>query len=151
MEFIKVTDQREPFVALIELHRPKELNALNRQLMEELRDTLLLLDKDDRVRVIILTGNEQAFAAGEGFVKATQEHYSPGIIGPFALQGAFTAGPPKEEFKVFDVSMRIPGSPGTSSTPYSGYLYGEPLSNGQRLARELKQAIESNRLIELLT
>jgi enoyl-CoA hydratase len=64
MEFIKVTEQKEPFIALIELYRPKELNALNPKLMEELRDTLLQLDKNDQVRVIILTGNDQAFAAG---------------------------------------------------------------------------------------
>src|SRR6267154_4980106 len=64
MDFIKVTEQRAPFVALVELSRPKELNALNRQLMEELRESLILLDKNDQVRVIILTGNEQAFAAG---------------------------------------------------------------------------------------
>lgn len=64
MEFIKVTEQKEPFIALIELYRPKELNALNPKLMEELRDALLVLDKNDQVRVIILTGNDQAFAAG---------------------------------------------------------------------------------------
>ncbi len=64
MEFIKVTEQREPFVALIELNRPKELNALNKQLMEEVRDALAALDKNDSVRVVIITGNEQAFAAG---------------------------------------------------------------------------------------
>ena len=64
MEFIKVTEQHAPFVALVQLNRPKELNAINRQLMEELRDTLAQLDKNDQVRVIILTGNEQAFAAG---------------------------------------------------------------------------------------
>lgn len=64
MEFIKVTEQKEPFVALIELNRPKELNALNKQLMEEVRDALQALDKNDQVRVIIITGNEQAFAAG---------------------------------------------------------------------------------------
>lgn len=64
MDFIKVTEQYAPFVSLIELNRPKELNALNRQLMEELRDTLQVLDKNDGVRVIILTGNDQAFAAG---------------------------------------------------------------------------------------
>lgn len=64
MEFIKVTDQLEPFVALIELNRPKELNALNKQLMEEVRDALQVLDRNDKVRVIIITGNEQAFAAG---------------------------------------------------------------------------------------
>ncbi len=64
MEFIKVNDQVAPFVALIELYRPKELNALNPQLMEEVRDTLQRLDKDTQVRAIIITGNEQAFAAG---------------------------------------------------------------------------------------
>jgi len=64
MEFIKITEQKEPFIALIELNRPKELNALNKQLMEEVRDALLALDKNDQVRVIIITGNEQAFAAG---------------------------------------------------------------------------------------
>ena len=64
MEFIKVTEQKEPFIALIELNRPKELNALNKHLMEEVRDALQTLDKNDQVRVIIITGNEQAFAAG---------------------------------------------------------------------------------------
>ena len=62
--FIKVTEQFAPFVALIQLNRPKELNALNTQLMLEVRDTLQQLDKNDKVRVIIITGNEQAFAAG---------------------------------------------------------------------------------------
>ncbi|MFN5168377.1 MAG: enoyl-CoA hydratase-related protein [Cyclobacteriaceae bacterium] len=64
MELIKVTDQYAPAVALIELNRPKELNALNPQLMGELRDALVGLDKDERVRAIIITGNERAFAAG---------------------------------------------------------------------------------------
>lgn len=64
MELIKVTDQHAPAVALIELNRPKELNALNPQLMGELRDALVRLDKDDSVRAIIITGNERAFAAG---------------------------------------------------------------------------------------
>lgn len=64
MEFIKVTEQKEPFVALVELNRPKELNALNRQLMVELLEALQALDKNEQVRAIVLTGNEQAFAAG---------------------------------------------------------------------------------------
>jgi enoyl-CoA hydratase len=64
MEFIKVTEQYHAGIALIQLNRPKELNALNRQLMEEVRDSLQQLDKNELVRVIIITGNEQAFAAG---------------------------------------------------------------------------------------
>lgn len=64
MEYIIVNEQYAPFVALIQLNRPRELNALNTQLMQEVRDTLHQLDVDDRVRVVIVTGNEQAFAAG---------------------------------------------------------------------------------------
>jgi enoyl-CoA hydratase len=64
MNFIKVEEQIEPFVALVELNRPKELNALNHELMEELRAALAMLDANASVRVIILTGNDKAFAAG---------------------------------------------------------------------------------------
>lgn len=64
MELIIVTEQYQPSIALIQLNRPKELNALNPQLMGEVRDALLQLDKNDDVKVIIITGNDQAFAAG---------------------------------------------------------------------------------------
>ncbi len=64
MELIKVNSAVQPYTALIEFNRPQELNALNRQLMRELRDALLALDADEAVRVIVLTGNQKAFAAG---------------------------------------------------------------------------------------
>ena len=64
MELIKVTTEYEPHIALIELNRPKELNALNLQLMGELKAALQDLDSNPNVRVIVLTGNEKAFAAG---------------------------------------------------------------------------------------
>ncbi|WP_114781422.1 enoyl-CoA hydratase-related protein [Botryobacter ruber] len=64
MEFIRITPQAHPYVALIQLNRPNELNALNLQLMRELRDALQQLDHDTAVRVIVITGNERAFAAG---------------------------------------------------------------------------------------
>lgn len=63
-EFIVVNPQVEQHIALIQINRPKELNALNRELMHELKDALQQLDANDQVRVIILTGNEKAFAAG---------------------------------------------------------------------------------------
>lgn len=63
-EYIIVNPQVAEYVALIRLNRPKELNALNLQLMRELREALKILDEDDQVRVVILTGNERAFAAG---------------------------------------------------------------------------------------
>ena len=64
MEFLIITEQYAPGIALIQLNRPNELNALNLQLMQELRETLKRLDQNKDVRVIILTGNEKAFAAG---------------------------------------------------------------------------------------
>ena len=94
---------------------------------------------------------EKAFDIGERFVSATKKEFSPGIIGPFALQAAVTPGPPKEEFIVFDLSARIPGSPGIKATPYTEYLYGQPLSMGERIAMEIKNAAEQNRLIDVLS
>ncbi len=63
-QFIIVTSQYEKHVALIQINRPKELNALNLETMGEIRDAIKMLDADEAVRVIILTGNEKAFAAG---------------------------------------------------------------------------------------
>ena len=63
-EFITVEKEARPQIALIRLNRPKELNALNLQLMGELKQACYELDNDDSVRVIVLTGNERAFAAG---------------------------------------------------------------------------------------
>jgi 5-formaminoimidazole-4-carboxamide-1-(beta)-D-ribofuranosyl 5'-monophosphate synthetase len=94
---------------------------------------------------------EKAYDAGEKFVKAVKKHYPDGMIGSFALQGAITAGPPKEELVVFDVSMRIPGSPGTMFTPYTYYMHGENLSVGRRIAKEIKSAIADNKLDSLIT
>lgn len=63
-EFIIVNPQVAPYVAHIQLNRPKELNALNLELMLEIKEALLQLDADDNVRAIVISGNERAFAAG---------------------------------------------------------------------------------------
>lgn len=94
---------------------------------------------------------EQVFAIGEAFVKATQVMFSPGIIGPFALQSIITSGPPKKDIVVIDVSPRMPGSPGIASTPYSGYLFGKPVSVGKRIAMEIKEALKRQKLREVIT
>lgn len=88
---------------------------------------------------------EKAFEAGEKFVTES------GIIGPFALQGAIAAEEGREEIVVFDVSMRIPGSPGTAYTPYTRYLHHHNLSYGERIALEIKEALVHNKLESLLT
>lgn len=51
-------------VGLIRLNRPKALNALNDQLMNELCDVLVRFDEDSEIGCIVLTGSEKAFAAG---------------------------------------------------------------------------------------
>ena len=51
-------------VGLIRLNRPKQLNALNDQLMDELGTALHAFDADEAIGCIILTGSEKAFAAG---------------------------------------------------------------------------------------
>lgn len=100
---------------------------------------------------------EKAFDLGEKFVKATQklpkelDPSGKGIIGPFALQGAVVAEEGKEDIVIFDVSLRIPGSPGMAATPYSGYLYGDSMSVGERLGMEIKNAIAQKSLGEIVT
>ena len=51
-------------ISVITLNRPDALNALNDQLLEELGDALGEAQKNDKVRCIVLTGSEKAFAAG---------------------------------------------------------------------------------------
>lgn len=94
---------------------------------------------------------EHIFEMGKRFVKATQDLYSPGVIGPFALQSIIIPGPPKKDIIVVDVSPRVPGSPGIASTPYTSYLFGDPVSIGRRIAMEIKEAVKKNRLDSILT
>lgn len=63
-QYIIVEPRYEQHIALIRLNRPKELNALCLELMAEVRDALKMLEANDEVRAIVLTGNERAFAAG---------------------------------------------------------------------------------------
>ena len=51
-------------VGVIQLNRPKALNALNDQLMNELGQALKAFDADESIGCIVLTGSEKAFAAG---------------------------------------------------------------------------------------
>lgn len=94
---------------------------------------------------------EKAFDIGEKFVEATKKNATPGIIGPFALQGAVASENGREELVIFDVSMRIPGSPGTRFTPYTSYLWGHEVSYGERIAIEIAQAVKTGRLEEIVT
>ena len=62
-ETIEVRTEAEK-VGIITLNRPKQLNALNGQLMDELGAALKAFDADAKIGCTIITGSEKAFAAG---------------------------------------------------------------------------------------
>ena len=64
MAYVTIVVEISDYVALIRLNRPEALNALNAQLMGELADAVRAADSNDKVRCIVLTGSDKAFAAG---------------------------------------------------------------------------------------
>jgi len=91
------------------------------------------------------------FAIAERYVKATQQHFPPGIIGPFTLQ---TAVDKDLQFWVYDVSPRIGGGTNVHMSlghPYGNALWRRPMSTGRRIAMEIRRGIEAARLGELVT
>ncbi|MDP5366297.1 MAG: enoyl-CoA hydratase, partial [Paracoccaceae bacterium] len=64
MAYETIIVEVEDHVALITLNRPQALNALNDQLLRELADALTGCQDNDKVRCIVITGSEKAFAAG---------------------------------------------------------------------------------------
>ncbi|RWR33840.1 enoyl-CoA hydratase [Sinirhodobacter populi] len=65
----------EDNVALIRLNRPEALNALNSVLLGELADALKSADGNDKVRCIVITGSEKAFAAGADIKEMSSKTY----------------------------------------------------------------------------
>ncbi len=63
-QFLLVKPNVRPGVTVVQINRPKELNALNRTVMEEIGAALTAADADEACRCVVLTGNERAFAAG---------------------------------------------------------------------------------------
>jgi enoyl-CoA hydratase len=66
----------EDYVSLIRLNRPDALNALNSKMMKELASALQAADRDDNVRVIVLTGSEKAFAAGADVKEMSEKSFT---------------------------------------------------------------------------
>jgi enoyl-CoA hydratase len=64
MQYENIFIETQGKVGLIRLNRPKALNALNDQLMDELGHALLDFDTDENIGCMVITGSEKAFAAG---------------------------------------------------------------------------------------
>jgi 5-formaminoimidazole-4-carboxamide-1-(beta)-D-ribofuranosyl 5'-monophosphate synthetase len=119
--------------------------------LDALRSVPMRLEEAGHIATTLTESTlEKAFDMGERFVRVAREVNPPGVIGPFALQCIIVAGPPKE-FVCYDVSLRIPGSPGTRYTPYSAYRWGRDVSVGERIAMEVVFARDANRLEDVLT
>jgi enoyl-CoA hydratase len=65
----------EDYTSVIRLNRPDAMNALNSKVMSELADAMTAADRNDKVRCIILTGSEKAFAAGADVREMAEKSY----------------------------------------------------------------------------
>ena len=72
MSYQNLLVKKEGAIGIVQLNRPKVLNALNFEIMSELVSGLEELDRDAAVNVIILTGGERAFAAGADLAEMSQ-------------------------------------------------------------------------------
>jgi len=121
----------------------------------------LTLNEDQRIPEYTVVGHNsatlresslrEAFDLAEKYVKATQDHYAPGIIGPFTLQ---TAVDKDLHFFIYDVAPRVGGGTNVHMAvghPYGNSLWRRPMSTGRRVAMEIRRGIESGRLADLVT
>ncbi len=112
-------------------------------------------DRQNQESLYTVTGNQPAIVResllpeiieiGENTVRASNELFPPGMMGPFSLETIYS---PERGFTVFEISARIVA--GTNLFPqgssYSFYLYKEPMSMGRRIAREIKVAARKHQL-----
>ncbi|MGF1527555.1 MAG: enoyl-CoA hydratase-related protein, partial [Candidatus Competibacterales bacterium] len=63
-EFTTLKLERVDAVALVRLHRPEVLNALNRAMLEEFKALFAQFEADEGLRCVVITGSDKAFAAG---------------------------------------------------------------------------------------
>ena len=75
MAFKMIELSKEGHVATITLDRPKALNALCNEMMEEVAEALAKLERDDQIGCVILTGSEKAFAAGADIKEMQDNEY----------------------------------------------------------------------------
>jgi len=86
MAYKTIIVELDDHVSLIKLNRPDALNALNSELLAELGQALREADENEKVRCIVITGSEKAFAAGadirEMSEKTFVDVFSRDLFGP---------------------------------------------------------------------
>jgi 5-formaminoimidazole-4-carboxamide-1-(beta)-D-ribofuranosyl 5'-monophosphate synthetase len=93
---------------------------------------------------------DEVYAMGDNFVEAAKKLVSPGMNGPFCIEGVYDEN---AKFTSFEFSARIVA--GTNiymdGSPYYSLLFNEPMSMGKRIAREIKNAEKINQLDKITT
>ena len=75
MAYETIIVEIEDEIALIRLNRPEALNALNSALITELAEALREADGNDKIRCVVLTGSEKAFAAGADIKEMSEKSF----------------------------------------------------------------------------
>lgn len=91
----------------------------------------------------------ELFSMGRGVVETSKSKVDGGLFGPFCLEAIVDTN---LNFFVFEISARIVAgtNPYIYGSPYTWVKYNEPMSTGRRVAREIKTAIQENRLQDIL-
>ena len=93
---------------------------------------------------------DDVYTMGENFIKASTKLVSPGMNGPFCIEGVYDEN---ANFHTFEFSARIVAGTNlyVSGSPYTALNYDEPMSMGRRIAREIKLAKTKNELKNITT
>ena len=93
---------------------------------------------------------DEAYTMGENFVDAAKRVVSPGMNGPFCIEGVYDEN---AKFTSFEFSARIVAGTNIfmNGSPYTTLIYDEPMSMGRRIAREIKQAEIENKISKITT
>ncbi|MFQ5968893.1 MAG: formate--phosphoribosylaminoimidazolecarboxamide ligase [Nitrososphaerales archaeon] len=93
---------------------------------------------------------EKVYNMGERFVQASKRLVKPGMLGPFCIEGVYDKD---GKFTSFEFSARIVAGTNlyVEGSPYSAFIYDEPMSMGRRIAREIKDAQSRDILDKVIT
>lgn len=91
----------------------------------------------------------EAYEMGERVVATSKKLMKKGIWGPFCLETIIT---PEQHFSIIEISCRIVAGTNlfVNGSPYSALYYDYDVSTGRRIAMEIKEAIKSNKLDQIL-
>ena len=93
---------------------------------------------------------DNVYTMGENFVEASAKLIPPGMNGPFCIEGVYDQD---TQFKVIEFSARIVAGTNmyVNGSPYTTFMYNEPMSMGRRIAREIKKAEKQNEIDVVVT